>query len=165
MTARPASRAPAELEGDGRRPDGCGLGGGGRCDWLSAVATATIGPCVRSDVSVVAAVGIQKWRVWRGLVAAGARSVGAQRRERAKERGSRGARRPVLFHCAPWHVWHGLEMEPQVSRVGAGLLTRRAGTTGGRPDADSFPRPEPGSRPASFQPARRARSVRPGAKA
>lgn len=115
------------------------------------MATATIGPCVRSDVSVVAAVGIQKWRVWRGLVAAGARSVGALRRERARERGSREARRPVLFHCAPWHVWHGLAMEPQVSRAGAGLLSRRAGTTGGRPDADS---PSPRTRlPAGLIPA------------
>lgn len=97
------------------------LGCGGGDDW----------PLRAERVSVVTAVGIQKWRVWRGLGGC----LNAERPCSASRAGERtqvpGAAAPCSLHRAPWHVWQELAMEPQVSR--AGVVSCRGSGADGRP--------------------------------
>lgn len=133
VTNPPASRASAELEGEALARRGVASGGGGRCDWPSVVATATIGPCGRSEVSGVAAVGIQKWRVW-------CRVGGCRSRERACCASRAGERTPVPGAPAPCSFplhplgscGTELDMEPQVSRGRRGFPVPESRDDGGR---------------------------------
>lgn len=110
---------------------GVAPGGGGLCDWPSAVATATIGPCVRREVRRVAAVGIQKWRVWHrgGSHRSPERACFVSRAgERTRVPGA-PARCPLPL-CSPGACGTELDMEPQVSRSRVGSPV---------PDADEPP--------------------------
>lgn len=149
VTNPPASRASAELGGEAVARRGVASGGGGRCDWPSVVATATIGPCGRSEVSGVAAVGIQKWRVWCGV--GGCRSP-----ERACSASRAGERTPVPgapASCSfPLHplgtCGTELDMEPQVSRGRRGFPVPESRDDGRPPLMLTRPRGPAGLGPA-----------------